>query len=116
MVILPLLLIFINRGLLVSSAYEIDSQGGGEVNTLIELVALLVTGECNDVDEDGDEQSVFHLAKVAQFDFNYQYMQNLLTGRVYVKNILKFEIPGKEDVPKENFCSQIEYPPEGCRG
>ena len=115
LLILPVLLIFINRGLFVSSAYEIDSQGGGEVNTLIELVALLVTGECNAIDEDGDEQSNFHFAKIVQLDFFRQSMQCVLPVRVYVKKIFELEIPGKEDIPKENYCSQIEYPPEGRR-
>ena len=62
----------------VSSAYEVDSQGGGEVNTLIELIALLVTGECNDVDEEGDEQSNFHFVKIVQLDFGIQCLHNVL--------------------------------------
>jgi hypothetical protein len=92
--------------------YEVDNFENGELNTVIELLAVLVTGECNDIDEDGDEQSFFHCVSIIPHDFCQQTVQvNLCT-----KTTLKIEIPSKEELPSTIFYAQIENPPELING
>jgi len=111
--IFPLLLIFINRGLFVASAYEIDNRENGEINTLVEWVALLLTGECNDLDEDGDEQSLLNCLKIVQPVICQQNAQISLLANLFANNVIKFQVPKKITLPDTEFYLKIDYPPEG---
>jgi len=111
MVIL-LLLVYINRGLFVSAAYEIDNQNGKEVNSLVELVLQLITGEDNGIDEDGDEHSCCHFVKTVQPDFSQQISKHFELANLFSKDMGKFVFPRKETFLLNGFYARIDQPPE----
>jgi hypothetical protein len=106
-----LLMVYINRGLFISAALEIDNQGNGEINSVIEWVMQLITGEENSIDEDSDSQSNCHFVKIVQHDFSQQIAQNFELTNLFSKNINKF-LPRKENIPLKGFHGQIDQPPE----
>ena len=108
-IIILFLLVYINRGLLISAALEVDNQEKGEINSVIELIIQLVTGEENGIDEDGDLQSNCNFVKVFQHDFLAQVGKSFEFVNIF-KN--KFIFPHKEDILGESFYGQIDHPPE----
>jgi len=102
-----LLLIYINRGLFVF-ANEIENQGGGELNSVIEWALELATGKSNDIDEDGDMQTDYSFASI----FHHDFPQQLIQINLFPKDIKKIEFPYKETSLPNDFCSRIDYPPE----
>ena len=107
-----LLLIYINRGLFLSSALEIDNQINGEVNSVVELLIQWVTGEENGIDEDGDIQSDCSFVKIVHHDFSQQLTQSIELMNLFSKNVEKFKFSIKEELPFKDFYSQIDRPPE----
>ena len=112
LMIIPLMLTFINRGLFVSGACEMENQNNGEINSIVELLAHLVTGECNDIDEDGDTQSDCHFVKIVQQDFSQQFSHSLDFSNLQSKTQKKLS-PRNENIPLKNFYGQIDHPPKG---
>ena len=110
--IISLLLIYINRGLFVFGAYEIKYQGGGEVNSVIELFMQFITGEGNDIDEDGDLPTDYNHVNIVHYDFSQQFAQNLELANLFSKDREKTAFPNKENLPIKDFCVQIDQPPE----
>ncbi|MCL2436143.1 MAG: hypothetical protein FWD09_08445 [Lentimicrobiaceae bacterium] len=106
-----LLLVYINRGFFISSAYEMESPNG-EINSVAELIVELITGEGNDIDEDGDMQTDCNYVEIVHHDFSQQVAQSIELANLFSKNIGKFRVSGKEDLPIEDFFSRIEQPPE----
>jgi len=111
LITLILLLVFINRGFFVSSAYETYSNDN-EVNSIIEWIMELVTGENNNFDEDGDSQSDHNFVKIVQHDFTQQVTKNLELANLFSINKINFTIPNKENLPPINFFDKIDKPPE----
>ena len=109
-IIFLLLLVYINRGLFVAP-YEIENHGNNETNSVMEWIIQSVTGESNDIDEDGDSQSNCHFVKIVQYDFSEQITKNFDLANLWSKNINNF-IPHKEDIPQKSFYTQIDQPPE----
>jgi hypothetical protein len=109
--IILLLMIYINRGLFVAAAYETESQDGREVNSVIEWVIQLITGEDNGIDEDGDNHSNCNFVQIVQPDFSQQISQNFELANLHFRNI-EFIFPRKEDILQNDFYSQIDQPPE----
>jgi len=105
-----LLLMYINRGFFISSAYEMESQGG-EINSVFELLVELVTGESNDIDEDGDMQTCCNCINL-HHDFSQQLAQSLELMNLFSKNIKKSGYPNKENLLGNNYYRQIDQPPE----
>ena len=110
--IVLLMLIYINRGLFISADYEVESQDGSEVNSVIEWVLQLVTGEDNGIDEDGDSHSNCNFVKIVQHDFTQQISRNFELMNLFAKNIEKFVFSKKEDFLFNDFCTQIDKPPQ----
>jgi hypothetical protein len=106
-----LLLIYINRGFFISSAIEMESPDG-EINSVAELLAELITGESNGIDEDGDMQTECNFVQIIQHDFSQQLTQSLELVNLSSEKILKFNIPNKEEIPPINFFNKIDKPPE----
>ena len=106
-----LALIYINRGLFVT-AYEVENQENKEANSVIEWIAQLVTGESNDIDEDGDLQTDCNSVKIVTYDFHQEYAQYLDLLNLHSKSIEKTAFPNKENIPPKSFCVQIDHPPE----
>jgi hypothetical protein len=101
------LLIYINRGLFVSDAYEMENPNG-ELNSVVELLVELITGEGNDIDEDGDVQTDFSYVTIVQHDF----AQSFEAAKLFSKDIEKNRFPIKENFPVKGFYFQIDHPPE----
>jgi hypothetical protein len=106
-----LLLIYINRGFFVSSVEETYNPEG-ETNSVLELIVELVTGESNDIDEDGDQQSDCNHVQIIQHDFSQQFAQILELANLFSINKNNFRIPNKENLPSINFFDKIDKPPE----
>jgi len=105
-IIFLLLLTYINRGLFVF-AYEIENQGRGEINSVVEWIQQLVTGKSNDLDEDGDAQTDWNFAQISLYDFPLQ----LTKLNLFSKEIKKIGLPYKEKFLLNDFYSQIDHPP-----
>ena len=106
-IIFLLVLVYINRGLFIF-AYEMENQGGGEINSVVEWIQQLVTGESNDIDEDGDMQTDCNFTQIPLYDFLQQFVQI----KVFTKEIKKDKFPYTENFLSSNFCSKIDQPPE----
>ena len=107
-IIFFLLLVYINRGLFVF-AYEIENQGSGEINSVVEWLQQLVTGKSNDIDEDGDAQADWNFTQISLYDFPLQPTKLNL----FSIEIKKIELPYKENFLLNDFYSQIDHPPKG---
>ena len=107
-----LLVVYINRGLFISASLEIDNQGDGEINSVIELIIQLITGKENGIDEDGDSQSNCNFVKIVQHDFSEQITKSLELANLFSQNIDKLTFPRKENIPPKSFYGQIDHPPE----
>jgi hypothetical protein len=102
------MLIYLNRGLFVSAAYEVDNRENGELNTVIEFLIQLATGEENGIDEDEDMQSNSICVNIIQHDCS----QNFELTNLLANNAKKLVFPNKEDIPSSNFNDRIDHPPE----
>ena len=111
LMIMFLLLGYINRGFFVVS-YEAENHGGKEINTVIEWITQLITGESNDIDEDGDGQTDCNSVKVVQHDFSQQMAKYFELANLYCKNSEKIAFPCKEDSFLDDFYSKIDHPPQ----
>jgi hypothetical protein len=106
-----LVLIYINRGFFIFGADEMKSPDG-EINCVAELLVELITGESNDIDEDGDMQTDCNSTEITHYDFSQQLAQNLELTSLFSKNIKKTGFSNNENFPKNNFNNQIDHPPE----
>jgi len=106
-----LLLVYINRGFFISSAYEMESPNG-EINSVAEWLVELITGESNDIDEDGDMQTDCNCAGITHHDFSQQLAQSIELANLFSKSIKKSGVLNKENLPENNFCSGVDQPPE----
>ncbi|MCL2329219.1 MAG: hypothetical protein FWC39_12010 [Bacteroidetes bacterium] len=106
-----LTVVYVNRGFFITP-YEMENHGNKEVNSIIEWVAQLITGESNDIDEDGDAQSHCNSVKTVNVNFCQELTQYLDLLDLYSKSIEKFEFPSEENLPLKDFCFQIDHPPQ----
>jgi hypothetical protein len=106
-----LLLMYINRGFFISGTYEMESPNG-EINSVVELIVELITGESNDIDEDGDSQTDCTGSGIVHYDFSQQLAQSTEFMNLFSKNIKKSGFSNNENLPKNNFHNQIDQPPE----
>jgi hypothetical protein len=106
-----LLLMYINRGFFISGAYEMESPNG-EVNSVLELVVELITGESNDIDEDGDSQTDCTGSGIVHHDFSQQLAQSAEFMSLFSKNIKKIGFSNEESLFGNNFHNKIDQPPE----
>ena len=106
-----LLLTYINRGVFITP-YEIENNGNKEINSIIELVTQLITGESNDIDEDGDLQSDCNSAKTVGYNYYQEFAQYLDSLSLYSKSLEKMTFPNKENILQKNFYTQIDHPPQ----
>ena len=102
-----LLIVYINRGIFVTP-YEVENKRGGEINSVIEWIHQLATGECNGIDEDGDSQTFWNFTNIFTCDFQQQSSQIDL----FSKEIKKSGFPNKENFLSSDFYFQIDHPPE----
>ena len=106
-----LLLIFVNRVVFVAP-HEIENKGFKEINSVVEWMTYLFTGENNDIDEDGNFQNDCNSAKTITFVFYQEFAHYLDLLSLYSKNIEKAVIPSEESIPQKEFYFQIDHPPQ----
>ena len=102
-----LLAIFVNRGLFVIPN-EAANQGEREINSVIEWVVEFVTGEGNDIDEDGDMNSDCSFTYAILYDLP----QQLVLMNIFPKDIKIIGFLHQETIPFKDFYCQIDHPPE----
>jgi hypothetical protein len=110
-IILCFLLIYLNRGLFITP-YEIENNGNEEINSVAEWVMQLITGEGNDIDEDGDLQSDSFSVNIDTYNFHQEFAQYLDLLRLDSKTIGKISFSNTENIPHKGFYLQIDQPPE----
>ena len=72
----------------------------------------LVTGECNDIDEDGDLQSDCNSVKIVNTVFFQEFAQYLDLLNLHPKNYKKISFPNKKNLYLKDFYAQIDHPPQ----
>ncbi len=105
------LLVYINRGVFITP-YEVANPGNQETNSLIEWIIQLITGESNNIDEDGDSQTDCNSVKVVHYDFSQQFTQSLELANLISKDVAKNRFPYTEKFSISDFYSQIDHPPQ----
>ena len=111
LMIIFLLSVYINRGFFITP-YEIENHGNKEINSVAEWVYKLITGEENDLDEDGDEHSDCHSVKIVQYDFSQQMAKYLDLSNLPSHDIEKNKFSREEDFILSDFCFKIDHPPQ----
>ena len=106
-----MLIVYINRGFFISS-YENENYGNIEVNSVFEWITQLITGEFNDIDEDGDLQSDCNSVKIVNSTFFQEFAQYLDFMNLYLKNRKTTSFPNKENLYLKDFYAQIDHPPK----
>ena len=106
-----MLLVFINRVFFISS-YETENYGNKEINSVFEWVTQLITGECNNIDEDGDLQSDCNSVKIVNTTFYQEFAQYLDFMNLYLNYVEKITFPNKENLYLKDFYTQIDHPPQ----
>jgi len=104
------MLMYINRGFFISDANEMNNPDG-EINTVAEFIVQLITGESNDIDEDGDSQTGCSFVQITQHDFSQQLAQSIMLASLFHKE-LKTVFPITEELYNFDFYCRIEQPPE----
>ena len=99
-------MIYLNRGLFVAS-YEAENNSNKEINSVIEWVLELITGEDNGIDEDGDEQTDCNFTQIILYNV-LQCVQMDIFSKNMRKNIFSY----KGNFLLNDFCSLIDHPPE----
>ena len=110
-IIFLLLVIYINRGVFITP-YEIENHGNKEVNSIIEWVTQLVTGEDNGIDEDGDLQTDCNSVKVLCYSYYQEFAQYFDLLSLYSKSLEKTAFPNNENILQTGFYTQIDHPPQ----
>jgi len=105
-----LLMIFINRGLLVTPS-ELNI-GPHEINSLTEWIVEWITGQSNGIDEDGDSQETHDSARTVQPDITNQFSQLLELWNKFPVKTERLFFPTKETIPHQPVYGQIDHPPE----
>ena len=106
-----LLLVYINRGIFITP-YEFENKGNKEINSVIERITQLITGEENDIDEDGDLQNDSNSANTLHCDFLQQFAQSQGLTNLFSKDIAETRFPNKENFLTSDFYPQIDHPPQ----
>jgi hypothetical protein len=110
-IIFLFLLVYLNRGLFITP-YEIENNGKEEINSVVEWVIQLITGESNDIDEDGDLQSDSFLVSIDNFDFFQELVQYFDSLSLHSKKLGKIVFQNKENILQKGVYTLIDHPPE----
>ena len=111
LIIFFLLLVYINRGVFITP-YEFENHGNKEINSVVEWITQLITGEENDIDEDGDLQNDCNSANTLHHDFLQQFAQSLGLTNLFSKDIAENRFPNEENFLICDFYPQIDHPPQ----
>ena len=76
------------------------------------MITQIITGESNDIDEDGDLHTDCNSVSIVHYDFSQQLAQSLELANIFSKDVSKNRFPHEENFLIQDFCSQIDQPPE----
>ena len=117
LLIVFLMLSYLNRGLFVNNMSEGNlsysnhtSQTGNEINSVLELI-LNLTGNVNDIDEDGDLPESYCFSFVQPFIFQ-NLTQTLEQNDLFSKDITKKFYVTSDAIFSLSVYGQIDHPPE----
>ncbi|MDR0872779.1 MAG: hypothetical protein LBN27_04845 [Prevotellaceae bacterium] len=105
-----LLMIYINRGLFVAPAEM--SNNPHEINSIAEFLTEIITGQSNNIDEDGDSQETCNMAKIITQIFSPQVSQVSDIVDLSAKITEDFTFPAKENIPPKPLLGTLEQPPQ----
>ncbi|MDR0206457.1 MAG: hypothetical protein LBI45_04275 [Bacteroidales bacterium] len=106
-----LLLLYINRGFFITGTNETKNPDG-EINSVLEYIVELITGESNDIDEDGDSQTDCNSVKIVHHELSQQLAKSIDLLNFSLEKNIKYVIPDKENIPSLSFFDKIDKPPE----
>jgi len=112
------MLSYINRGLFVDmsednyaySKHSPDKQG--EINSVLELVLMLVGYGENDIDEDGDSPENYTTIQFLQLLICQNFAQSLKLNNLFLKNNKKSFCIFTDIIYSQPVYGQIDPPPE----
>ena len=109
-----LMLSYLNRGLYVdmSEANFVCSNHTAEINSVLELI-LSLTGNPNDIDEDGDSPENYTLFLFSQLLICPDFGQILRLNNLFSKDIKKTFYVFSDAISSSPFYGQIDHPPQG---
>ena len=110
-IIFFLLLIYINRGFFITP-YEFENHENKEVNSLVEWIMQLVTGESNDIDEDGDLSTDCNSIKIAGNTFCQEFTLSIELLSLYSDYLKKKAFSTEEKFYLKDIYTQIDHPPQ----
>ncbi|MDR2971968.1 MAG: hypothetical protein LBU83_08580 [Bacteroidales bacterium] len=110
-VILLFLLVYLNRGLFITP-YELENSSNEELNSVVEWITQLITGESNDIDEDGDLQSDCFSVSIDTYNFSQELVQYFDLLRLHSKSMGKIAFPDNENILQNGYYTLIDHPPE----
>ena len=117
LLIVFLMLSYLNRGLFIDmsegnfSHSNHISQTKNEINSVLELIFAL-TGNTNDIDEDGDTPEAYSFSVVEPFVFS-DFAQTLEQNNLFSKDIKKTFYVSSDTIFSLLVYGQIDHPPQG---
>ena len=105
-----LLMIYINRAFFVTPC-EMNTDPH-EINSLVEFIVELITGQSNGFDEDGDSQEIYNLIKTIQPTIAVQFSQLLELWNKFPVKTEKLFLKTNETILHLFVYGQIDHPPE----
>ena len=117
LLIVFLMLSYLNRGLFIdmsegnSSSSNHTSQTKNEINSILELIFAL-TGNPNDIDEDGDTPEAYSFSIVEPFVFA-DFAQTLEQNNLFSKDIKRTFYVSSDAIFSLLVYGQIDHPPQG---
>ena len=114
LIIVFLMLSYLNRGLYVdtSEADFVYPNHTTEINSVLELI-LSLTGNPNDIDEDGDSPENYTLFQFSKLLICQDFEQALRLNHLFSKATKKTFYVFSDDLSSSPFYGQIDHPPQG---
>jgi hypothetical protein len=104
-----MLIAYINASLLTDS-FEERNEGQAEINSVFELISVLITGDFNDIDEDGDFPGSHSIVKTVRTVISPQFSHMLFSR--FPDKTEKMLIHACEIMPRQPVRGQIDHPPQ----
>ena len=105
-----IMIVYINRGLFVSPA-EINNNTQ-EINSAVEFLIEMITGQSNNMDEDGNSQETCNMAKIIQPVIAQQFAQSMEQFNNLPQNTVKILFPDTQNILDLLYLGKIDHPPQ----
>lgn len=114
LLIVFLTLSYLNRGLYVDMSeanLASNTHSKGEINSVLEFIIDL-TGNANDIDEDGDTPEAYGFSVVEAF-ISQNFAQTLEQNNLFSKDIKRTFRVFSDLIFSQSVYGQIDHPPQG---